>query len=103
PSVTAMGLADSHRFPPGCQVARPMTASPSFAISSFPFGNSRTSSLPTGLLPPAIAVPPCSRCEEQRLTTCGERCSGGAHDVEGPADEHKILGRGDGEGAGEGL
>src|SRR5438046_1464991 len=96
-----MGLTDSDHRQPGSNVARPITASPSLAISTFPFGNSRTSSLPTALLPPAIAVPPRLESQRTRLTTDAERRPRRADDVERAAHQHQVVGRRHGEGAGQ--
>src|SRR3954452_1564390 len=99
-----MGFTDSDHRHPGWNVARPTIVLPTVDISSLPFGNSRTSSLPTGLLAPAIAAPPClEKTNAKRLTTGAEHCSGRAHDVERTADEHEVVRRRHGEGPGHGF
>src|SRR5438477_8137895 len=96
-----MGFTDSDHRQPGWNVARPTIVPPTLAISSLPFGNSRVSSLPTALLPPAIVIP--LRLETQRLTADAERCSGRADDIQRAADEHQVVGRCHGHGPGTGL
>src|SRR6266480_7530718 len=86
-----MGLMHSDQRQPGSKVNRATIVSPTFAISDFPFGNSRTSSLPTGLLPPATVTPFSSSMHEGG--------SGRDHNVERTADQYQIVGRSEGEGA----
>src|SRR5437868_15452626 len=96
-----MGFTLSDHRQPGWNVARPTIVFPTVEISSFPFGNSLTSSLPTALLPPATDLPP-SWVRRERLTGA-QGCSRRPDDVQRTAHQHEVVGRGHGEGPGQSL